>query len=113
MKQASTDLNRYISLTETRGPQPSEVQSETNADWSEHVTLEIDPHSNLSETQQRAITLDYGMWGGKAKISVRRAPIYYALKRLGLDTDPSARSPQDQQIILLNREAVFGGKEHN
>ena len=29
-----------------------------------------------------------------------------ALERLGLDTDPGARKPQDQQIILLNREVI-------
>ncbi|HMQ93243.1 MAG TPA: WYL domain-containing protein, partial [Amaricoccus sp.] len=44
----------------------------------------------------------------KAKIKVRRALLYYALRRLGLDTDPAARRPQDQQIVLLNRQAVFG-----
>lgn len=42
------------------------------------------------------------MRGGSAKIPVRKALLYYALKRLGLDTDPSARRPQDQQIVLLN-----------
>ena len=47
------------------------------------------------------------MRGGKAKIKVRRALLYYALRRLGLDTDPAARKPQDQQIVLLNRKAVF------
>ncbi len=26
--------------------------------------------------------------------------------RVGLDTDPAARSPQDQQIVLLNREVI-------
>jgi hypothetical protein len=46
------------------------------------------------------------MRGGKAKIKVRRALLYYALKRLGLDTDPAARKPQDQQIVLLNRELI-------
>lgn len=46
------------------------------------------------------------MRGGKAKIKVRRALLYYALRRLGLDTDPAARRPQDQQIVLLNREHI-------
>jgi hypothetical protein len=44
------------------------------------------------------------MRGGKAKIKVRRALLYYTLRRLGLDTDPAARRPQDQQIVLLNPE---------
>ena len=52
------------------------------------------------------IALDYGMQDGKAQINVRRALLYYALKRLGLDTDPAARQPQDQQIVLLNREVL-------
>ena len=30
-------------------------------------------------------------------------------KRLGLDMDPTARRPADQQIILLNRETALGG----
>ncbi len=38
---------------------------------------------------------------------VRKALLYYALKRLGLDTDPAARRPQDQQIVLLNRGLEF------
>ncbi|MCU0732542.1 MAG: hypothetical protein MUE84_13285, partial [Hyphomonas sp.] len=80
-----------------------------DADWNEQVTLEIGPHPDLSDTQQKVIALDYGMRGGRAKIPVRRALLYYALKRLGLDTDPRARRPQDQQIVLLNREAVTSG----
>ena len=28
----------------------------------------------------------------------------YTLKRAALDTDPAARQPQDQQIVLLNRD---------
>lgn len=92
-------LSRII---ETRGTKPSEVGAHGDADWNEQVTLEIGPHPELSETQQKVIALDYGMRGGRAKIPVRKALIYYALKRLGLDTDSTARHPQDQQIVLLN-----------
>ena len=42
------------------------------------------------------------MRDGKAEIKTRKALLYYTLKRLGLDTDPEARRPQDQQIVLLN-----------
>jgi hypothetical protein len=52
--------------------------------------------------------MDYGMEAGHAQIVVRRALLFYALKRLGLDTDPAARKPQDQQIVLLNRDEVVG-----
>ncbi|NPD21412.1 WYL domain-containing protein [Alterinioella nitratireducens] len=93
-------------ILQTRGVQASGITDAADADWQEHVTLEIAPHPELSENQKNVIALDYGMRGGRAKIKVRRALLYYALKRLGLDTVPSARRPQDQQIVLLNREAI-------
>jgi len=96
-------LSRII---KTRGTRSSETTPTSDADWSEKVVLEIGPHPDLSDTQKKVIALDYGMHGGKAQIPVRRALLYYALKRLGLDTNLAARSPQDQQIVLLNPQAL-------
>jgi len=96
-------LSRII---ETRATRASVRNSATDHDWHEHVVLAIGPHPDLSEIQKKIISLDYGMSRGKVEIRVRRALLYYTLKRLGLDTDPSVRRPQDQQIVLLNRAAV-------
>lgn len=93
-------------ITETRETRPRSCDPTDDTDWHEYVVLEIGPHPGLSETQQKVIALDYGMRAGKAKIKVRIALLYYALKRLGLDTDPAARRPQDQQIVLLNTEVL-------
>jgi len=93
-------------ILEIRGSRESDVPAENDRDWNTEITLEIGPHPALSETQAKIIALDYGMRGGKAKIKVRRALLYYTLRRLGLDTDPGARKPQDQQIVLLNREVI-------
>ncbi len=93
-------------IVETRGSKSSGVKSGGDADWNEEVTLEIGPHPELSDTQAKVIALDYRMRGGKTKIKVRRALLYYALRRLGLDTEPNTRRPEDQQIVLLNREVV-------
>jgi WYL domain len=94
-------LSRII---ETRGHRHRSVKPDDDTDWHEYVTFEIGPHPELSATQKKVIALDYGMRGGKARIPVRKALAYYALKRFGLDTDPAARRPQDQQIVLLSRE---------
>lgn len=101
-------LSRMLKI---RGAQETEASAAADDDWHSDVTLEIAPHPELSDTQAKVIALDYGMRGGKAKIKVRRALLYYALKRLGLDTDPAARTPQDQQIVLLNRKAIFAHGE--
>jgi hypothetical protein len=86
---------------------------ENDTAWNTEVVLKIGPHPDLSDAQKYVIGLDYGMEDGVTEIKVRRAMLYYALKRLGLDTDPAARKPQDQQIVLLNREEVLGTKERS
>lgn len=96
-------LSRILDI---RGSRESDTSAENDRDWHSEVTLEVAPHPDLSETQAKVIALDYGMRAGKGKIMVRRALLYYALRRLGLDTDPGARKPQDQQIVLLNRDVV-------
>ena len=98
----------FSRMLEIRGSRESEALPDDDLDWHSEVTLEVATHPDLSETQAKVIALDYGMRGGKAKITVRRALLYYALRRLGLDTDPTARQPQDQQIVLLNREELMG-----
>lgn len=96
-------------ILEIRRSRESEVPAEDDCDWNTEVTLEIGPHPALSETHAKVIALDYGMRGGKVKIKIRRALLYYTLRRLGLDIDPGARKPQDQQIVLLNREVIHKG----
>lgn len=96
-------ISRIIDARQNR---PAGQPATSDVAWQQMVELEIGPHKGLSSNQRRVIELDYGMQDGCVKIPVRRALLYYALKRLGLDTDPAARSPQDQQIVLLNREAI-------
>ena len=99
-------LSRIVEVAEQ-----GTVTSEPSVDeaWHTEVVLEIGPHPELSDNQRRAIEMDYGMMDGKAHIAVRKALLFYALKRLGLDTDPAARKPKDQQIILINSDIDHGG----
>ena len=96
-------LSRMLEIRECR---ESEVSTKGDRDWNTEVTPEIGPHPALSEPQAEVIALDYGMHEVKAKIKVRRAIVRRAQASLGLDADPGARKPQDQQIVLLNREVV-------
>jgi hypothetical protein len=96
-------LARILGIRDSR---PSDVDRGQDADWHTMVTLEIGPHPGLSEAQKKVVALDYGMRNGKCNVTVRKALLYYTLKRLGLDTDPAARKPSDQQIALLNQEGI-------
>lgn len=95
-------------ILETRQTRAAKQQAVSDAAWEETVNLEVGPHPDLSPNQKRVIELDYGMENGSVTIPVRRALLYYALKRLGLDTDPSARKPKDQQIVLIQYKKSMG-----
>ena len=82
-------------IIETRQPRSTQMQTTADLAWEEVVELEVGPHPELSSNQKRVIELDYGIENGRVVIPVRKALLYYALKRLGLDTDPAARKPQD------------------
>lgn len=99
------DFCRRASLRRVKRDQTRSRQVQTGIGINLSLS-KIGPHPDLSETQRKVIALDYDMHGGKTLIRVRKALLYYALRRLGLDTDPSARRPQDQQIILLNRAHI-------
>jgi hypothetical protein len=93
-------------ILETRQTRAAKQQAVLDAAWDEVVELEVGPHPDFSPNQKRVIELDYGMENGSVTIPVRRTLLYYVLKRLGLDTEPSARKPKDQQIILLNGKNI-------
>ncbi|MGD9867106.1 MAG: WYL domain-containing protein [Hyphomicrobiales bacterium] len=75
--------------------------------WTDWIELRIAPHPALTPAQATAIRRDYAIEGDSAVIKVREALLFYALKRLGLDTPPEARPPQEQQIVLVNRDEVL------
>ena len=102
-------LARIVEVGATRS---SASDSAQDRDWHEFVDLEIGPHPRLSRSQRAVVVLDYGMQDGHVVLPVRRAFLYYALKRLGLDRDAGSEDPADQQIVLLNRESVGLGLPH-
>ncbi len=85
----------------------ADVDPDSDENWRAEITITIAPNPNLPANQQKIIALDYGMDDGEARLTVRRCMLYYTLKRLGLDADPSARRAQDQQIVLVNTDEVF------
>jgi predicted DNA-binding transcriptional regulator YafY len=84
----------------------AEAAPARDPDWERFVDLVIAPHPGLTPAQARAIALDYGITRGSARLKVRRALLFYALKRLGLDVPPETRPPHDQHIVLVNRDAI-------
>jgi hypothetical protein len=85
---------------------PAGARPQDDRDWREFVPLVIAPHHGLTPAQAQAIAADYGIRGGSTTLRVRRALLFYALRRLGLDVRAGARAPQEQHIVLVNRDEV-------
>ncbi len=93
-------------ILETGTMRPRQSDPVEDVDWSQSIELEIGPHPGLTESQRQIVIRDYRMEGGKVTLKVRKALLFYMLRRLGLDRDPSAESPRVQQIVLLNPEVL-------
>jgi hypothetical protein len=76
-------------------------------DWQNFVELVIAPHPGLTPAQRQAIALDYGITRRSIRLKVRRALLFYALKKLGLDLPENTRPPHQQHIVLVNRAEVL------
>lgn len=104
-----TGTFRDFVLGRLSDPEPAgaaDMRPDDDIDWHTIVKLVIAPHPGLTPAQAKAIAIDYGIKGKTATIPVRRALLFYALKRLGLDVPPDTRPPHEQHIVLVNREAV-------
>ena len=93
-------------LTKPRRADNARSAPQDDTDWQTFVRLVIAPHPGLTPAQSRAIAIDYGIRGGSTAIRVRRALLFYALKRLGLDVADDVRPPNAQHIVLLNRDEI-------
>lgn len=94
-------------ISDCRLEDVADVDPSEDANWVECITLRIAPHPGLSANQRRIIEMDYGMTDACAEMEVRKSLLFYNLKRFGLDTDPMARRPQDQHIVLTNADEVY------
>jgi WYL domain len=93
-------------LSKPKIGEPGGAAPKDDADWHAFIALVIAPHPDLTPTQARAIAIDYGIRGRSTALEVRRALLFYALKRLGLDVAPGTRPPHEQHIVLVNRAEV-------
>lgn len=106
--RASAEFRDFV-LGRIAKPKPAGQagsKPENDTDWRTFIELVIAPHPRLAPAQAGAIAIDYGVRGRSTVLRVRRALLFYALKRLGLDVAPETRPPNEQHIVLVNREQI-------
>lgn len=86
---------------------PSDVDAHEDAEWHRILDVVIAPNPALTVAQQRVIELDYGMVDGQLVVRTRQALGFYLLRRLGLTQSPTPARAHEQQIVLVNRDALI------
>jgi predicted DNA-binding transcriptional regulator YafY len=79
------------------------AQSADDWKWQTLFGVVLEPNPELTEGQQRAIALDYGMSDRKLTVPVRYALLYYFNKRLRFDVGPDLDGPQERPVVVANR----------
>jgi hypothetical protein len=75
-------------------------------EWERELSVIIGPNPALDDNRKRILALDYGMTNDRLVVKTRQALAYYLLRRLGLDT-PVDKPPEEQQIVLINRDELI------
>lgn len=83
----------------------SNIDPNEDMRWNFVVSLHIIPNPNLSESQRKAIELDYGMENGEVVYKCRQALLFYTLRTLRLSPDDV--ESDNNQIVLKNKNEIF------
>lgn len=102
----------FARILNVASDEESTADPHNDAAWINMIDVVLAPHPELKEGQRRAIELDYGMRHGRVSIQTREALLFYVLRRLGLDR-PVQGTPQSQQIVLVNRDALQSFLDNN
>lgn len=97
-------LSRILSVGKI---ERSDIDPNEDMRWNFVVSLHIIPNPNLSESQRKAIELDYGMENGEVVYKCRQALLFYTLRRLRLGPDDESADPENQQIVLKNKNEIY------
>lgn len=92
-------------VLEILGSREEAVDVSQDKAWNLTVKARIGPNPLLTPTQQKAISLDYGMVDGVVEVEVRLSLVYYLKRQLLLDV-ADRLGPERVQVVLLNSEEI-------
>jgi hypothetical protein len=80
------------------------AEAESDWQWQTLFTVVLRPNPDLTDSQRRAVALDYNMRHQRITVPVRFALLYYFYKRLRLDVAEHVDSPRERPIVVDNRQ---------
>jgi hypothetical protein len=93
-------LGRCLAVGEFGSPAST---AEDDWQWQTYFEAVLQPNPDLTDSQRRAVALDYNMSGGKVAVRVRFALLYYFYKRLRFDVAEYFDEPRERPVVVANR----------
>lgn len=86
----------------------SDIDPAEDMKWNFIVSLRVSANPELTESQRKAIELDYGMENGEIVFKCRQALLFYYLRTLRLSPDDeNVTAPGSKQLVLNNKREIF------
>lgn len=89
----------------------AEIDSALDFEWIHKIDLILAPNPALSESQQAALSGEYGMTDGRLLVTMRLSQTFYLMTEHNFDVEPDALPPGKQQLVLLNRDEVVNSRK--
>ena len=72
--------------------------------WNTNITIRLQPDPRFTPDQKRIIEQDYQMQNGELSITTKAALAQYVIQGMQVRTDSLAKTPQQQQLVLVNED---------
>ncbi|MDP5135219.1 WYL domain-containing protein [Rheinheimera baltica] len=84
----------------------TDINAQQDSGWHTQLTLIFTPDPRLSPQQQDVIAHDYQMQNKQLRLNTRACLAQYLLQEMQVNTRDIAISPEAQQLVLTNAEAI-------
>jgi hypothetical protein len=102
------NLNRIQQISSAA---PCAVDRALDYEWVQRINVEISPNPELIESKRIAVAAEYNMVGGRLSIPCRLSMTFYLMSQHNLNVEKGALRPEQQQLVLLNRNDVIIAQE--
>jgi hypothetical protein len=95
----------FARIQQIRESRKSSIDPRSDLRWHSLATVTLRPRSGLTAGQRVAVEAEFGMRDGTLEVTVREALVFYFVRQLRLDSDPSSVGA-GQMVELANAEQL-------
>jgi len=87
--------------------EPAESSPDYDDEWTEIISVKLQPHPKLNEKNRLTLKYDYNMTDDTIELNIRRALVGYVLQRMSVDTTADySLNPNAYQLVVVNRDEI-------